>query len=288
MYLYDQRGAALFDRICELKEYYPTRTELALLDSIGPELAAHCGPRAALVEFGSGADLKIRRVLNALPDAAAYVPIDISRDYLLTSAKAVAADYPGLSIIPVIADFGQPFTLPEALGEIDGLGRVLGLFPGSTIGNLMPDAAIGFLDNARRALGPGAAFLVGVDIKKSEDILHRAYNDEQGVTAEFNLNLLTRMNRELGADFDLDGFTHRAIYDSERGRIEMHIASRRPQQVRIDGHVFDFAAGETIRTEVSYKYHPEEFQGIASDAGWRADTVWLDDNHLFSLHLLTN
>ncbi len=287
MYLYDQRGSMLFDQICALDEYYPTRTELALLEEIGPKLAAEAGPRAALVEFGSGADHKIRRILNALPDAAAYVPVDISREFLLQSAEAVAADFPSISVIPVVADFSQPFKLPEGLNTIPDLGRVIGLFPGSTIGNLMPDDAIGFLANARRALGAGSAFLVGVDLKKSEEILHRAYNDEQGVTADFNLNLLTRMNRELGADFDLDGFSHRAVFNHEQGRIEMHITSRKQQQVRIDGHVFDFAVGETIRTEVSYKYHPEEFQGIATDAGWRADTVWIDKDHLFSLHFLT-
>lgn len=281
-YLYDQRGSELFDAICDLPEYYPTRTELALFDSYGPEIARLTGADATVVEFGSGASIKIRRVLQALVSPKAYVPTDISREFLLEAAESVARDYPDLPVTPVVADFTQPFTLPAGLDT----PPVLGLFPGSTIGNFTPDEAFDFLETARKDLGNGAGFVIGVDLIKSEEVLHRAYNDAQGVTAEFNLNLLTRMNRELGSNFNVERFSHRAIFNDEENRIEMHLISREAQTVRVRGHSFDFKPGESIRTEVSYKYGLEDFQGLAADAGWDVAASWTDERRLFSLHYL--
>jgi len=283
-YFYDERGSKLFEQICALDEYYPTRTELKLLGDCAAELAARAGPDVSLVEFGSGSNKKVRILLDHLDSPAAYAPIDISREHLLASAREVAADYAGVAVIPICADFTQPVELPDTIDT----ARRLGLFPGSTIGNFDPEPAVAFLERAAETLGPGAGFLVGVDLKKDEAILHAAYNDAKGVTADFNLNLLRRMNRELGADFDLAAFEHAAPYNADEGRVEMHLVSRHAQTVHVGGAAFDFAAGESIHTENSHKYTVEEFQALAARAGWVGTDVWVDSDALFSLHYLVH
>jgi L-histidine Nalpha-methyltransferase len=280
--LYDARGSQLFDRICELEEYYPTRTEIGILEERAAEIGRLAGPGAVLVEFGSGSSLKVRLVLDRLPEPAAYIPIDISAEHLDGAAAALKADYPDLAIMPLAADFTGPLQLPAVKSD----GRRLGFFPGSTIGNFEPPEAEAFLARARRLLGPGAGLLIGVDLKKDERLLNAAYDDAAGVTAAFNLNLLRRINREAGADFDLDGFAHRAFYNGERGRVEMHLVSRRDQTVTVTGRRFAFAAGETIHTESSYKYAPTEFARLAERAGWVAARRWTDGGALFSVWYL--
>jgi len=237
-----------------------------------------------LVEFGSGSNKKIRILLDHLEDASAYVPIDISREHLVASSREIADDFGAVQVIPVCADFTREVALPDI---VDTDGR-LGLFPGSTIGNFDPDAAVAFLRRAAGTLGAGAGFMVGVDLKKDESILHAAYNDCAGVTAEFNLNLLRRMNRELDGNFELAAFDHDARYNRARGRIEMHLVSRRDQTVSVAGTAFSFSAGESIHTENSYKYDVEEFQDLAARAGWHAADVWCDADRLFSIHYLEN
>jgi dimethylhistidine N-methyltransferase len=281
-YFYDERGSQLFDDICELPEYYPTRTEMALLRDNAPEFAALIGPHASVVEFGSGSSTKVRILLDALESPAAYIPVDISREHLLMSAKALADAYPDLPVVPIAADYTQPFELPA----IDGEAARIGFFPGSTIGNFTRAAAGEFLHAAATDLGADNGLLIGVDLRKDEDVLHAAYNDAAGVTAAFNLNLLERMNRELGADFDLGAFRHDARWVAEKGRIEMHLVADSDQDVRIKGHRFRFSAGETIHTEDSHKYDVAEFQALAERAGWRAHRHWTDADGLFSLHYL--
>ncbi len=282
-YLYDARGSALFERICELPEYYPTRTELAILQTHAGDMATCIGPRAILVEPGSGAGVKTALLLERLLQPAAYVPVEISPTALQASVRAMAARFAHLPIHPLQADFTQAFTLPHALrrgdagraeGEIDG--RVVFFFPGSTIGNLDPPAARRFLAGARTALGPGARLLVGVDLAKDPAILLPAYDDAAGVTAAFNRNLLVRLNREAGADFDPAGFDHRALWNAAEGRIEMHLVSRRAQQVRVAGSLIAFAAGESIHTENSYKHTLPGFAALARAGGWATARVWTD------------
>lgn len=280
--LYDARGSQLFDRICEVEEYYPTRTELAILAERAAEIGELAGPRAVLVEFGSGSSLKVRLVLDELFDPAAYIPIDISAEHLQAAAEALREDYPDMPVLPVAADFTQPIPLPEVAGG----GRRLGFFPGSTIGNFERADAEEFLARARQLLGRGAALLIGVDLKKDEAVLNAAYNDAEGVTAAFNLNLLERINREAGADFDIAAFAHRAFYNGEKGRVEMHLESRRDQSVNVAGETFALAAGETIHTECSYKYSPDEFAKLAGRAGWRPLRQWTDAQALFSVWFL--
>jgi len=281
-YFYDERGSKLFDQITRLPEYYPTRTETALLRAHAAEFAELIGPCASVVEFGSGSSTKIRILLDALDAPAAYVPIDISREHLIASAKDLADDNPDLPVVPIAADYTQPLKLPEITGEAVRIG----FFPGSTIGNFSYTEAVGFLRTAATELGTDNGLLIGVDLKKDVDILHAAYNDRAGVTAQFNLNILRHINRELGADFDLDGFVHNALWRPEKGRIEMHLVSKRAQRVRVDGRVFDFAAGESIHTEDSHKYTVEEFHALAAEAGWRAYRHWVDADELFSVHYL--
>lgn len=281
-YFYDAVGARLFERICELPEYYPTRTEIAILASRAAEIAALVGPRAQLVEYGSGSDRKIRLLLDAFADPVAYMPVDISGEHLHQSADALARDYPGIEIAAVVADFTRPFPLPAPRRRPRS---VLGLFMGSSIGNFTPDEARMFLAGAARLLR-GGRLLIGVDLKKDAALLHAAYNDAAGVTAQFNLNLLDHINRELGADFDRTGFAHRAHYDAALGRIEMHLVSLRRQTVHVGGQAFAFAEGETIHTENSCKYTVEEFQSLALRAGWTPIQVWVDPDRLFSVHLL--
>ena len=279
-YFHDAVGATLFERITRLPEYYPTRTELRILDENAASIAALLRPGAMLVEFGSGSSAKIRVLLRELRSLGAYVPVDICAEFLLSEAAALERDFPWLKVVPVPADFTRPFRLPPLPGP------TLGFFPGSTIGNFDFAEARSFLGHAAQVLGDGAMLIVGVDLDKDPRVLHAAYNDAAGVTAEFNLNLLRRINRELGADFDLGRFEHRAFYDVAQKRIEMHLVSLGRQRVRIGTTVIEFEAGETIHTENSYKYSVEGFQALARAAGWRPVTVWTDDARLFAVHTL--
>ena len=281
-FLYDARGSDLFEQICALPEYYPTRTEVGILKDNAAEIAAAIGPGAQVIELGSGASVKIRILLDALEAPASYTPIDISREALRQAAGAIARDYPGLRVEAVCADYGQAFDLPDA-----GLGRRVGFYPGSTIGNLDPDEARAFLARWARRLGPGALMLLGVDLKKSAAILEPAYDDAQGVTAEFSRNLLVRANRELGADFDPAAFRHVARYDEVTGQVAIHLVSQRDQNVRVCGREFRFAAGEPVHVENSWKYSPAGFRALALAAGWRPVQLWTDDQDLFSVHLLS-
>jgi dimethylhistidine N-methyltransferase len=281
-YFYDAEGSRLFEAITELAEYYPTRTELALLRSVAPEIAAEIPSGATLVEFGSGASLKTRIVLDAAPQVAVYAPIDISREALTAAASAIGRDYPDIEVAPLVEDFTRALQLPRA-----ALGRPpVGFFPGSTIGNFTPDQAREFLRGARKLLGEGAAFLVGIDLVKPQGELVAAYDDALGVTAAFNKNLLGRMNRELGGDFDLDGFKHRARWNAAESRIEMHLESLRDQRVTVAGHGFDFAAGETLHTENSYKFTVEGFARLAAEAGWKLEREWVSTHPAFAIVLL--
>lgn len=278
-YLYDERGSRLFERICALPEYYPTRTEIALLETHRREMADHVGPGCRLVDFGAGSSRKARLLLGALDRPRAYLPVEISREQLQASASAIASDHPGLRVTAVCTDYTRPFRLPV------GPGRAVGFFPGSTIGNFTPGQARRFLATARRVLGNGP-MLVGVDLKKPEAVLQAAYDDGAGVTAAFNLNLLARANRELGADFHLDRFRHRAAYDRRRCRVEMHLESLGRQTVRLRGRDFVLANGETIHTENSYKYAPDGFAAVAIGAGYRVARMWTDPARLFAVFML--
>jgi dimethylhistidine N-methyltransferase len=282
-YFYDSTGSELFERITELPEYYPTRSELSILNERAGDIAALIPPGAALIEFGSGSSTKTRIVLSRSNSLAAYVPVDISGEFLEQQAKSLRREYPNIAMLPVAADFSTPFALPD---EVQALPRA-GFFPGSTIGNFEPHEASAFLRNAGRILGVGATLIVGVDLIKDIQVLQRAYNDAQGVTAQFNLNLLARINRELGAKIDLATFEHHAFFNRERSRIEMHLASLKRQRVRLLGECFDFRAGETIHTESSYKYSIESFGALARGAGWKPVAVWTDAEQNFSVHALT-
>jgi dimethylhistidine N-methyltransferase len=283
-FFYDQRGSRLFDEICDLDEYYPTRTELAILECRRGEIARLAGPGVQVVEFGSGASTKARLLLAALDRPVAYAAVDISREHLLAATMSLAREFARIEIMAVCADYTRPFSVPRPQRRPDA-PRV-GFFPGSTIGNFMPDEARSFLSGAAALLAPGGGLLIGVDLKKDRRILHAAYNDAKGVTAAFNLNLLARINRELAGTFDLRRFAHEAVYDAEAGRIEMHLRSRIDQEVKVRGHRFSFRAGETIHTENSYKYSIGEFQTLAESAGFRPVETWTDDRALFSLHYL--
>ena len=284
-YFYDDRGSELFNTICGLDEYYPTRTETALLQAHGREMADLIGPGVCLIEFGCGSLLKTRLLLDALRSPAAFVPIDISADHLLQSAAALAADYPNLEVLPVVADFTRPVKLPDKARKASE--NRIGFFPGSTIGNFDHAGAADFLATVADMVGGGGALLIGVDLKKDEDILVRAYDDAQGVTAAFNRNVLERINRELGGCFDIETFRHRALYNGAEGRIEMHLVSEKDQTVTVHDRDFTFTEGETIHTEDSYKYHVEEFSSFAARAGFCSARTWVDGDGLFSLHYLT-
>lgn len=281
-YFYDERGSQLFDDICELPEYYPTRTEMALLRDISADVAALVGEGATVIEFGSGSSTKIRILLDALDSPLAYVPVDISREHLLMSAKGLAGNYPDLRVVPVCADYTQPFEVPQ----IDGEKVRAGFFPGSTIGNFTRSEAISFLQAAATDLGHNNGLLIGVDLRKDVETLHAAYNDSAGVTAAFNLNLLHRINREIGGDFDIDSFAHDARWVPKFGRIEMHLVSVCAQTVSIGGESFEFKSGESIHTEDSRKYDVEGFKNLAREAGWNSIDCWTDPDDLFSIHLL--
>ncbi len=282
-YFYDQKGSQLFDAICDTQEYYVTRTEIDLLQSLIPTLNKLAGPGADIVEYGSGASVKVRTLLEGLDDVSSYLAIDISRAHLINACRVLADDYPKIAIGAICADFTAPITLPAMSRE---KGRVVGFLPGSTIGNFAPKDAKEFLVRAAKMLGEGGALLMGVDLKKDPGILNAAYNDTQGVTAAFNLNLLTRMRGELGAKLNQDNFQHRAFYNDDQGRVEMHLESKTEQTVQLDGKEFSFSAGETIHTENSYKYGLEEFAALAESAGFRAKHSWTDPKGLFSLHWL--
>jgi dimethylhistidine N-methyltransferase len=280
-YFYDAAGSELFEQITLLPEYYPTRTELGILRDRGGAISAILPKGAALVEFGAGATTKVRLLLNECA-LGAYVPVDISGDFLKAQADVLRQDFPGLAVYPVAADFTAPFALPEAVAEMPKVG----FFPGSTLGNFEPHEACAFLRSARDILGQGAQMVIGVDLEKDERVLYEAYNDKAGVTARFNLNVLHRINRELGGNFDISAFTHRAIYNRDRHRIEMHLISRRSQTVRVLGRSFSFRAGETIHTENSYKYSLERFAALARGSGWMPRATWTDDARMFSVHAL--
>ncbi len=280
-YFYDETGSKLFEQITLLPEYYPTRTELRILRDRGAEIAAAIPSDAALVEFGAGATTKVRLLLKQ-SSFKAYVPVDISGDFLNGQASALRADFPDLAVHPVTADFTKPFELPPEVKEMPKVG----FFPGSTIGNFDPDEASAFLRSARAILGDGATMIVGVDLEKDERVLHEAYNDAAGITGQFNLNVLARINRELGGNLDLAGFEHSAIYNRKRHRIEMHLISRRPQTIRVLDHTATFKTGETIHTESSYKYSIERFTALARNSGWSPRASWTDPDGMFSVHAL--
>ncbi|MFU8820167.1 MAG: L-histidine N(alpha)-methyltransferase [Gammaproteobacteria bacterium] len=284
LYFYDQRGSKLFDAITELPEYYPTRTEVSILEAHGAEMAAALGPGVRLIELGSGSALKTELLLARLEAPAAYVPVEISREHLLAAAGRIAADFPGLEVLPVNADFTEPFDLPEP--KHGTVCRNVAFFPGSTIGNFPRGMAADLLRTVRSDVGPGGAMLIGVDLEKDRALLERAYNDAAGVTAEFNLNLLVRLNRELGADFDLRAFRHEAVWDEAAGRIEMRLISTRAQTVHVAGHDFAFAPGEILVTEYSHKYSLEGFRSLAEANGFAVARVWTDPEALFSVQLL--
>jgi dimethylhistidine N-methyltransferase len=283
-YFYDERGSRLFEQICELDEYYLTRTELAIMRRHAPEMAARLGRNCLLIEYGSGSSTKTRLLLDHLHAPAGYAPLDISREHLVRSARRLAARYPGLDVLPICADFSGPLTLPRGFHRE---ARRVVYFPGSTVGNFQPAAALVLLRRVALLGGRGGGLLIGVDLKKDPRLLEAAYNDRKGVTAEFNLNLLARINRELGADFRLDQFQHQAIYDQHLGRIEMHLMSLRPQTVVIAGEAVSFGEGERIRTEYSYKYSLADFRRLAADGGFEVQQVWTDDGRLFSVQYLT-
>ena len=282
-YFYDSAGSALFEQITELPEYYPTRREIGILEEHAGDIAALIPPGAALIEFGSGSSTKTRKLLSTATSLAAYVPVDISAQFLQQQAVELRREYPKLAVLPVAADFTKPFELPDAVRIMPRVG----FFPGSTIGNFEPHEAAAFLRHAGRILGRGATFIVGVDLIKDTQVLQKAYCDSQGVTAKFNLNLLARINRDLGAKFNLDCFEHHAFFNRERSRIEMHLASLKRQRIKVCGECIEFRAGETIHTENSYKYSLESFGALARGAGWTPTAVWTDPDNYFSVHTLS-
>lgn len=279
-FFYDARGSKLFDDICELPEYYLTKTELAIMRAHIDDMAALVGPQASLIEFGSGSSLKTRILLDGLDRLAAYVPVDISREHLMAAAESLAADYPDIEVWPVLADFMQPFELPSP--SVMPLRNIV-YFPGSTIGNFSPEKAHSLLTVMHEEAGEDGALLIGADLQKDKAVIERAYNDSAGVTAEFNLNVLSRINTEFGANFDLALFRHHALYNEEHGRIEMYLISECEQTVRIGHRSFSFEKGESILTEHSHKYTLEQFDNMAHRAGFAVDTVWTDPEKLFSV-----
>lgn len=283
-YFYDAAGSELFEEITQLPEYYPTRTELGILSNYGEDIASFVPDGAALVEFGAGATTKVRMLLERglASRISAYVPVDISGDFLRQQAAELGRDLPNLKILPVVADITTAFKMPA---EAEGMPRA-GFFPGSTLGNFEPQVAVAFLQGARAILGRGARLIIGFDLEKDVGLLEPAYDDAAGVTARFNLNLLTRINRELGADFELTSFAHRALYNRDHHRIEMHLVSRFSQSVHLLGRTFSFKAGESIHTENSYKYSPDRFAALAREAGWGLLKSWTDPAHLFAVHVL--
>ena len=281
-WLYDAEGARLFEAITRQPEYYPTRTEIGILRGQAPAVAAAVGPGATVVEFGPGDGEKAVLLLSLLREPAAYVSVEIAPEWLEGVAAKVSEAVPGLPVTPVVADFTRGFGLPAGVPR----DRRLGFFPGSTIGNFEPTDAADLLRRFRTALAPGARLLLGADLVKDRAVLEAAYDDAAGVTAAFNLNLLRRLNRELGADFDVSAFRHRAVWNAEEERVEMHLEATRAQRVRLGGKEIRFRAGETIHTENSHKYRPERLEALAEAAGWSARGMWTDPGRLFSVWLL--
>ncbi len=282
-YFYDEVGSQLFEQICDLDEYYPTRTELAIMQERVPEIAALLGPNCLLIEYGSGSSTKTRLLLDALRDPAGYVPIDISKELLLHSAADLTQTYPGLEVLPVCADYTSNFELPVPNKPV---ARRVAYFPGSTIGNFDREPALRFLRQLARVC-QGGGLLIGVDLKKDFNILHRAYNDSQGLTAQFNKHLLVRVNQELDADFQLQHFGHYAFYNPAQSRVEMHLVSLKDQLVHIGDAEITFKLGESVWTESSYKYTLAEFAHLAASAGFTVEQVWTDPRQLFSVQYLT-
>jgi dimethylhistidine N-methyltransferase len=282
-YLYDERGSALFEEICDLGEYYLTRTELAILRRHVAEMADAIGPECAIIELGSGSGLKTRLLLEHLLEPRAYLPVDISAEPLIRSASELSELFPAIEIIPVYDDFTREFGLPE-VGQ--GLSRRVVYFPGSTIGNFRPAAAERLLRSVARLVGPGGGLLIGFDLDKDESIVWPAYNDRRGISAAFNLNLLARINRELDGDFDLHSFRHRAEYLRDEERVELSLISLGEQRVRVAGREFTFDAGEPIHTEDSYKYTLDHFARLTERAGFSLDRQWVDDNYYFCVQFL--
>ncbi len=286
-FFYDERGSALFDRICGLEEYYLTRTEIAIMREFAPEMAGAIGPGCVLVEYGIGSAIKTRYLLEHLVSPAALVPVDISREHLLRSAAGLAEEFPGVEILPVCANFTEPFELPPVEKT---RARAVAYFPGSTIGNMTPEEAGALLGNMAATCGTGGTgggLLVGIDLIKETSVLEAAYNDSEGVTAEFNKNILVHMNRELGADFDVGRFEHRAVYNPELRRIESYLVSRAAQRVRVGDAEFTFEAGEAIHTENSHKYDTGDFADFASGFGFRREKVWTDNRGMFAVMFLS-
>jgi len=282
-YLYDERGSQLFDEITRLPEYYPTETELGIMrDNIG-EIANLVGKQASLIEFGSGSSLKTRVLLEHLDDLAAYVPVDISEDHLLASAGQIREDFPELDVLPVVADFTQPFQLPEP--TVMPVRNIV-YFPGSTIGNFTNEAAQELLQVMYEEAGAGGALLIGVDLQKDPAIIERAYNDSAGITAEFNRNMLRHLNREFDADFDLDAFTHSARYNESEGRIEIRLVSEQDQDFSLGSESFSIGKDEAILTEYSHKYTLDGFAAMGEAAGFHVERVWMDADRLFSVQYL--
>lgn len=278
-YFYDERGSQLFDAICETEEYYPTRTEMAILEHNLEQICACLGSDCVLVEPGSGSSRKVRLLLDKL-EPHTYMPLDISSDYLKSVAHGLAKDYPHINVTAACVDYTAPISLPYFPKN----RRRVAFFPGSSIGNFEPEQAVTFLGNLADLVSPDGGLLIGVDLKKPASILNAAYNDRQGMTAQFNLNLLAHINRELNGDFDFDGFEHDAFYNEQKSRIEMHLLSKREQRVTVAGHGFRFNPGESIHTENSYKYTIESFQALARQAGFEPRKVWTDPDALFSVH----
>lgn len=278
-FFYDQRGSQIFDAICETGEYYVTRTEIDILTTHRDEIIDLIGTGCLLVEPGSGSSQKVRVLLEALRPHA-YLPLDISRDYLQYAAQELADEYPWLEVHAACIDYTKPIDLSFAPEQ----SRKVGFFPGSSIGNFEPNQAISFLRNIAHMVQPNGGLLIGVDLKKDPDVLNAAYNDSEGITADFNLNLLGRINRELDANFDVNKFSHQAYYNSKQGRIEMHLVAQKSQTVDTHSQSFHFKAGDSIHTENSYKYHIEEFQALACNAGFQAIRAWTDPDNLFSVH----
>lgn len=279
-FFYDEKGSRLFDQICELPEYYLTRTEVSILRKHAVEMAVNIGQQASLIEFGSGSSLKIRILLESLDRLAAYVPVDISRDYLVMAADEIARDFPDVEVLPVAADFTYPFDLPDPV--VTPVRNVV-YFPGSTIGNFSPDAADRLLRVMHHEAGDNGALLIGIDLQKDKAVIERAYNDSDGLTAEFNLNILRRINREFEANFALENFHHRAIYDEHFGRIEMYLVSACDQIVSIADEKFAISAGESILTEHSHKYTIEGFAAMAAQAGFALEKHWRDSKKMFAV-----
>ena len=280
-FFYDQRGSELFDEICLQPEYYPTRTETKILQDNAQEIAALIGPESVLVELGSGASEKVRLLFDALTPAS-YMGVDISKEFLLLATRRLAQDYPGLEVHAVCADFSQQLALPTQAEQ----GQVVAFFPGSSIGNFEPVAAVQFLRQVADCVGHGGKLLIGVDLKKDSAILDSAYNDAAGVTAAFNLNLLQRIQDELDAELEISAFNHRAFYNAAQSRVEMHLVSACKQAIVLDDEVFELAAEESIHTESSYKYHLDEFAQLARRAGFEVEQVWTDTRQMFSVQLL--